>query len=189
MSILETQRLTLEAYKALPEGPPYYEFEEGLLIPRSSPTIDHQDIIDELTVILRPHIREKRLGRLFTNVDVYLPDGRVYIPDIGFLSTARQNFVNPVDRKIHGAPDLVIEVTSSDESRDRIHKFRIYHSNGVEWYWLITQETLAIEEYRWTPEGYLLVSGTVAGEVFRPQLFFGLTIDLQTLLSQSEENA
>jgi Uma2 family endonuclease len=39
------QRMTLEECQALPEGPPYYEYEEGDLILVASPTPDHQDII------------------------------------------------------------------------------------------------------------------------------------------------
>ena len=45
--------MTLEEFRALPEGPPYYEFEEGELIPMTSPTPEHQDILAELVHALR----------------------------------------------------------------------------------------------------------------------------------------
>jgi len=183
MAIAETGRMTLEEFRALPEGPPYYEFEEGKLIPMGSPTVEHQDLVGELASLLRRFVRERKRGRVCMEVDVYLPDDRVYIPDISFVSTERvDDLLGFPDRKIHGAPDLVVEVTSSNPERDRVRKFRVYYENGVPWYWVVDGETLAIEEYRATPEGYLRVGSTEAGEVFRPKLFPELSIDLAALV-------
>jgi Uma2 family endonuclease len=183
MAIATARRMTLEEFRALPEGPPYFEFEEGELIPMGSPTLEHQDIVDELVQMLRRFVRDHRMGRVFREVDTFLPDGRVYIPDIGFVTRDRiEELVGPIDRKIHGVPDLVIEVTSTNPERDRVHKFRIYYENSVPWYWIVDGETLAIEEYRATPEGYVRAASVAAGEEFQPALFPGLTIDLAALL-------
>jgi Uma2 family endonuclease len=174
--------MTLEEYRALPEGRPFFEFEEGELIPMTSPTPEHQDILVELAHPFRQWVRERQLGRVFVEVDVYLPDGRGYIPDLSFLSNERMHLLNPDDRKIHGAPDLVVEITSSAPERDRVHKFRIYFDNAVPWYWIVDSQTLSIEEYRATPEGYVRTASVAAGEGFRPQLFPGFAIDLAGLL-------
>ena len=182
MAMTGTQRMTLEEYQALPEGPPFYEFEEGELILVASPTPEHQDIVGELSHALRQFVRQQQLGRVFMDVDVYLPDGRGYIPDLAFLSTERLHLLNPTDRKIHGAPDLVVEVTSSAPARDRVHKFRVYYDNGVTWYWIIDSDTLAIEEYHATPEGYLRTASIAAGEEFQPRAFPGLSLHLTALL-------
>jgi hypothetical protein len=48
MATTEVQRMTLEDSRALPEGPPYYGYEEGELILVASPTPEHQDIIGVL---------------------------------------------------------------------------------------------------------------------------------------------
>jgi Uma2 family endonuclease len=185
MTTTQTKRMTLDNFRALPEGPPYYEFEEGELIPVTSPTADHQDIISELNTALRDHARKTKAGRVFLTLDVFLPDGRVFIPDIAFLTNQNLGMFNAVDRKIHGAPDLAVEITSSNEARDRAHKFHLYYKNGVEWYWLISSKTLLIEEYRSTPEGYVRISSTESGETFSPQFFPGLSINLATLLDQN----
>jgi Uma2 family endonuclease len=182
MAMTDTPRLTLEDYRALPEGPPYYEFEEGELILVASATLEHQDIVGELLHALRQFVRQHRLGRVVMEVDVYLPDGRGYIPDLAFLATDRLRLLSPTDRKIHGSPDLVVEVTSSTPARDRVHKFRVYYDNGVPWYWIVDSNTLAIEEYHATPQGYLRTASVASGEEFRPQLFPGLTLNLATLL-------
>jgi Uma2 family endonuclease len=177
--------MTFEAYRALPEGPPYYEFENGELIVVASPTPEHQDIVLELGHALRQFVRQQQLGRVFMEVDVYLPDGRGYIPDLAFLSTQRLSLLDPVDRKIHGSPDLVVEVTSSAPERDRVHKFRVYFDNGVSWYWIVDSQTLAIEEYQATPQGYLRTASVAAGECFQPRLFPGLMLNLADLLGQT----
>jgi Uma2 family endonuclease len=182
MAITDTPRLTLDDYRTLPEGPPYYEFEEGELILVASATLEHQDIVGELSHALRQFVRQHRLGRVFMEVDVYLPDGRGYIPDLAFVAADRLHLLSPSDRKIHGSPDLVVEVTSSTPARDRVHKFRVYYDNGVPWYWIVDSNTLAIEEYHNTPQGYLRTASVASGEEFRPQLFPGLTLNLATFL-------
>jgi Uma2 family endonuclease len=77
---------------------------------------------------------------------------------------------------------MVVEVTSSMPERDRVHKFRVYYDNGVPWYWIVDSITLAIEEYYATPQGYLRTASVASGEEFRPQLFPGLSINLQVLI-------
>jgi Uma2 family endonuclease len=183
MATTGIQRMTLEEFRALPEGPPYYEYEEGELILVASYTAEHQDIVGVLSHVLRQFVRHHQLGRVVMEVDVYLPDGRGYIPDFAFLTTEHLDLLSPIDHKIHGAPDLVVEVTSSTPARDRVHKFRVYFGNGVPWYWIIDSNTLAIEEYHATPQGYLRLASVAAGEEFRPQLFPGLVLNLAALLN------
>jgi len=130
MSIAGMQRMTLEEFCALPEGPPNFEFEEGELIPEPSPTPLHQSIILRLGNHLWEFVSQRHLGQVFMGVDVFLPDGQIYIPDLTFLSAVHQHLLSTEDNKIHGSPDLVVEVTSSDPGRDRVHKFRVYQENG-----------------------------------------------------------
>jgi Uma2 family endonuclease len=151
-SLLRT-RMTLAEYKALPEGPPKVEFENGELIPMPQPTPEHQDLLLEFCHALRAHVRRNNLGRAFMEPDVYLPDGRGYVPDIAYLSTANLSRYDEEDKSIHGSPDLCAEVLSTRPSRDRVDKFRVYAQNEVPWYWLLDPIELSIEEYRLTPKG------------------------------------
>jgi Uma2 family endonuclease len=176
------QGKTLADFEALPVGPPYYEFEEGEIIPVPSPRAKHQKLMGRLFAVTDQFVEQNRLGTVVPEVDVYLPDGRVYIPDLVFVAAGREDLFDPIDDKIHGAPDLVVEVLSSDVARDRVHKLKVYHANGVQWYWLMDAESLIIEEYQHTPEGYLLVSSVDIGEEFHPKVFSGLVINLAALL-------
>jgi Uma2 family endonuclease len=182
-------KMTLEEFRALPEGPPDYEFEKGEVIPLPRPHGQHQDILAELLGALRSHVKRHRLGRVWPEIDVELPNERSYVPDLCYLSRERQGAYSEEDGKIHGAPDLVVEIVSrSSASRDRLRKMTGYFEAGVPWYWLVDSHDLGIEEYRATPQGYLRTASVEAGDTFRPGLFPGLEINLQALLEEGRED-
>ena len=179
--------MTLEEYKALPEGPPKYEFENGELIPMTQPTPEHQDVLVELCHAMRAHVRRHNLGRVFMEPDVYLPDGRGYIPDVVFLSKPRLALYDETTKSIHGSPDLCAEILSTRPSRDLVDKFKVYADNRVPWYWVIDPIELTIEEYRLTSTGYERTALISAGQAFQPILFPGFIVDLKKLLESPPE--
>ena len=181
------QRMTLEEFFAIPEGPPYYEFEEGELIPTVKPHGRHQEVAAALIAELRPHIMKAKLGRLWPEIEVRLPGHtRVYAPDLVFLAAHHLDRYSDADGRIHGAPDLAVEILSpGTERRDRTTKLRAYQQAGVAWYWLVRPGDLWIEEYRLTPEGYVLAQAAPPGESFSPGLFPGLSIDLAALMGET----
>ncbi len=184
MANVQVRPMTLEEFLALPQGPPYYEFEEGEMIPLASPTIRHQDICDELVFSLKQFVRPRNIGRIIREVDVVLPSGRVLVPDIVFVSEPRLALLMPTDKRLEGAPDLVVEITSSDSERDRVDKFKTYFENGVEWYWIVDRETLEVEEYRAGRTDFELKSLAESAETFRSTLFDGLEVNLARKLAE-----
>lgn len=183
-SIPVRQRMTLEEYKALPEGKPKVEFENGELVPMTQPTPEHQDVLLELCHALRAFVRKHDLGRVFMEPDVYLPDGRGYIPDVAFLSKVRIGLYDETSKSIQGSPDLCVEVLSTRPSRDLVDKYKVYAENQVPWYWVIDPVTYHVEEYRLlgTEGEYERTASVGAGEVFRPGLFAGFAIELRALV-------
>lgn len=178
--------LTLADFDALPEGPPDYEFEGGSLIDMPRPHPRHQKIIMRLGALLDGHVSGTALGAVWPEIDVQLSRRRVYVPDLVFLFQDHLARYSPDRGRIIGAPDLAVEIVSpASVSRDRIAKFNAYREAGVPWYWLIDSQSLAVEEYRLMPEGYLAVARVAAGEAFQPQLFPGLAINLADLLGET----
>jgi Uma2 family endonuclease len=178
--------LTLAEFDALPEGPPDYEFEGGRLIDMPRPHPRHQKVIMRLGAVLDEHVSRAAVGAVWPEIDVQLSRRRVYVPDLVFLAQERLDRYSADRGRIVGAPDLVVEIVSpASASRDRVAKFNAYREAGVPWYWLIDSQSLAIEEYRLMPEGYLAVARMAAGEAFRPQLFAGLAINLADLLGET----
>jgi Uma2 family endonuclease len=177
------RKMTLEEFRALPEGPPYYEFEDGEVITMTSPHGRHQDVLDGLIRFLKTYLKTHTLGRVWWEIDVELTADKTYIPDAVYLSNDHLDRYSEEDGKIRGLPDLVVEITSPGSVvRDRVEKFNRYFAAGVPWYWIVDPNALVIEEYQAEARGYLRMASVAAGEVFRPAIFPGLEIDPQELL-------
>ena len=180
-STIIERRWTAADYLRLPEGPPYYELEDGALIEMVRPRGRHQEIIGNLFATINTYLKSNPLGKVWPEVAVQMSSARVYIPDLSFLSTANlSRFAD--DIAIQGPPDLVVEVISpSTAARDRSQKLRTYYQAGVPWYWLVESDTLLITEYRHTSEGYLVNQTIAAVEAFAPGLCPGLTFTMAGL--------
>ncbi|MCS7038355.1 MAG: Uma2 family endonuclease [Anaerolineae bacterium] len=178
-------RLSLAEFLALPEAPPRYEFEEGALIPMPQPHSRHQKILLRLAALLDAHIVAHGLGSLWPEIDVILPgEQRVYAPDLVYLRAEHLDRHHEGDGRIHGAPDLVVEILSpSTRLRDRTTKLEAYQQAGVPWYWLVDQDDLTVEELELTPRGYLLAQVVAPGQLFRPALFPELSLDLAAMVA------
>lgn len=181
------KRWTIEDWLNLPEGPPFYELEDGRLVEMPSPRVHHQRIVGRLCGILDRWVEEHGLGTVIMAVDVALPTGRGYIPDLTFIRRGRESELLAPDGKVYGTPNLVVEVVSpTTRTRDRVQKMKGYFEARVEWVWLIDSDDLTIEEFKWTPEGYLQTAAVIFGEVFESKAFSGLKLNLAELLGKTE---
>ena len=67
-------------------------------------------------------------------------------PDLVFVRAERRNIIKK--NRIEGPPDLVIEVLSpSSISYDRVTKFEVYETSGIQEYWIVNPKTQSIEVY------------------------------------------
>jgi Uma2 family endonuclease len=175
--------MPLEQFKQLPEGPPFCDYFNGVAVELNRPSARHQDIVVCLAYTLRTHVRQHGLGVVAADVDVRLPSGDWVGPDITYLAPDKVDLLDEEKGDIFGAPTLVVEVLSpSTAMYDRIEKFALYEHARVEWVWLVDQDTLSIEEFQWTADGYLRIGGVPGGQPFTPRAVPTLTIDLATLM-------
>ena len=176
---------TLQEYFALPEGPPIYEFEAGKLIEMQRPHSRHQKIVLRLAQPIDNYLVRYKRGEIWPEIEVVLPgQTKVYIPDLVCLVTEPLSLLQKEGR-IHGAPDLVIEVLSpATRQRDRTSKMKSYQGASVQWYWLAEQADLTIEEFELTDRGYLATQLIPSGAIFYPTLFPDLTINLAELMGE-----
>lgn len=176
---------TQAEFRLLPEGPPFYELEEGVLLEMARPRGRHQEIIGHVFSVITPFLRQHQLGKIWPEVEVDLTPTITYVPDLSYLTTEHlAQLANDV--AIQGPPDLVVEVLSpSTAMRDKSRKLITYQKTAVPWYWLIDEELLVIE-YKNTPEGFLLTQIVAPPDPFTPQLFPGLTINLAELMGELE---
>ena len=179
--------LTLTEFYQLPEGPPYYEYENGELTEMNRPTPRHQRVLQEISLELGLYLREHPGGRLFLEVNVELLGGKVYTPDLVFIPPEAIPSLDEAD-VVRVTPRLIGEILSpSTASRDQVTKLNTYAEAGVSWYWVIDPEALTFIEFHLAAHGHYAVNaGIEPGHVFRPELFPGLEIDLVQLLGDPE---
>ncbi|GIV09858.1 MAG: hypothetical protein KatS3mg019_1949 [Fimbriimonadales bacterium] len=184
-------RMSRQEFEQLAEGPPYYDYIQGEAIEVNRPTGEHQEIMVWLASKLWEYARQNNLGKVWADINVDLPTGDLVGSDIVYLATENLHLYSR--GYIQGVPDLVAEVLlPSNASYDRVEKLDAYRRAGVPWVWLIDPETLVVEEYQWTPEGYLLVSTTPPTRPFEPKRFAGLKLELGATFaapSKQEGNA
>ncbi len=136
-AVLEKQakRWTYEEYYRLDDDQ-RYEIIDGKLLMAPAPDTWHQDWSRELTLLIAPHVKRQKLGKvLVAPVDVVLDAENTVQPDLVFIATANLGIIQ--QRAIFGTPDLLIELISpSSVRRDRYDKKELYARFGVKEYWI-----------------------------------------------------
>jgi len=129
---------TIEEYLNTPETVLPRELAFGVMRVADAPVVSHQRVVRDLTIALTACARGGRLGEVLpAPVDVILDRGQhlVVQPDLVFVSAARTEIVGD---RIHGAPDLVVEVLSPHPRIGRLHeKIEWFARYGVKECWLI----------------------------------------------------
>ncbi len=137
----------LDVFRLLPEGT-RAEVLNNVLYMSPSPFFEHQQLITDLTVYIGQHVKENKAGIfLIAPFDVYLEEQISAVqPDLLFISNKNKKIIKE-DGYAHGAPDLVIEILSKDEDRDRKLKKNIYEKAGVKEYFIVDPKTKMTEAY------------------------------------------
>jgi len=118
-------------------------------------------------VSTQPHwYHQKTSGRIFSALDqwsaeyggdtveapgVIFDDENAVAPDVVWVSAERLVLILDDDGKLHGAPDLAVEVLSPgprNVRRDREAKRRLYSMWGVLEYWIADWQAKSLEVYR-----------------------------------------
>lgn len=163
-----------------------YEIIDRELFVSKSPHWHRQEVCGNLYQELRMWSQASGLGRaglapgvLFSNVDAV-------IPDVVWISNKR--LAELLDRAGHltGAPELAIEVLSSDpenELRDRQAKLKVYSMYGVQEYWIVDWQLQQVTIYR-REQGMLRLALTLlAGDELTSPLLPGFACPLARLFT------
>lgn len=115
-----------------------YEIIEGEKFMSPAANLFHNRTLFRLGIIIGQYTIEKKCGYVFTDsIDVYLPDGNLFKPDLTVVKSDNKTILN-WKGAIRGVPDMVVEVLSySTRKKDLTVKKDIYEKNGVKEYWII----------------------------------------------------
>ena len=119
---------------------------EGAVVIDMPPVPRHQEITGEVFFLLLSTAKQKS-GKAYTApIEVYLDENNVYEPDVLYLKP--DSACKITEKRLVGAPDLVVEVLSpSTGKRDRHEKYHAYERSGVAEYWIVDPLYDVIEVY------------------------------------------
>lgn len=127
-----------EAYFQLPEYAKHdlIQLINGEVVIGIPPVPAHQDIVGDIFVFLKGYVKQHG-GKTYTApIEVYLDEDNVYEPDILYIFPDSACTVE--EKRLIGAPDLVVEVLSPSTARyDRREKYNTYEKHSVREYWIV----------------------------------------------------
>jgi Uma2 family endonuclease len=158
-----------------------YEVIDGELSMTPAPIPLHQSSLMRLANCVCNWVYPRGLGTVMqAPVGVVLDEETGVQPDLVYVSRERATIIS--DRGVEGPPDLVVEVLSpSTEARDRGVKMRRYAAAGIPHYWLLDLRARALEAYVLGENGYELAGIHGPASIFRPVLFPGLEVPIDSL--------
>ena len=128
-------RMTPEEFRGLPETSPRCELIEGVLYVMPEPGLDHQFLVHLLWKYLFDQLTLTGAAHTYGPVNLVLNENAYLSPDIIVVRPDRVGILGRV--WVDGAPDIVVEVLSSDRDRDLVDKRRLYAAAGVPEYWIL----------------------------------------------------
>ena len=161
-----------------------WELIDGIPYAMSRPRPRHQEINAELTSLFTSYLKGKSC-RAFPEMEVRLNTNRYdtyLVPDL--LVLCDKNKLGP--RGVEGAPDLVIEILSSNSRHDRLIKRNEYAKAGIKEYWLVDGENQLVEVLLLGEDG-IYRGITYGGEkpLIQSALFDDLKINVNDLFADS----
>ena len=146
--VSQPKMLTYADYvKQTPPDSGNYELLNGQIIYMASPIPNHQRCAINLQTELHIFAKKHKVGVVFpAPMDVIFTQHDTIQPDILFLSNERLHFIG--DKKIDGAPDLVVEILSpSNNAKEMSYKKSVYEFSGVREYWVINLTKKTLTQY------------------------------------------
>lgn len=166
-------RMTVEQFEQFPgEEGWVYELLDGRLIAMPGPGNDHGQIQTCFVRTLGRYIQDHGLGILSGTSCVNLPlpnnNEELLCPDLSYVTPAREAVMTQRGSYLVGAPDLVIEIASPNDTHPMLAaKAQVYLQAGVRLIWVAWPASQTIEVWRPTaptgPTTILTLADTLDG--------------------------
>lgn len=168
----------------MPIGPPYFELINNHLVEEPSPGIPHQRSSLSLVKRLDDFVETHALGLVLeAPMDVELDADNVFQPDILFISNARLGIIQD-GRKIKGAPDLVVEILSTNKKYDQEEKKYIYELHDVREFWLVDVKKKQVEVFENVRKEFVRRQKACVGDTAHSLILPGFSIEVSYLFRE-----
>lgn len=175
-------RMTAAEFALLPVGPPYPELINNILVMPPSPEFTHQEISMELSTEMHLHSKRNQLGVVVAApMDVHFDEGNVFQPDIIFISKSRLPDILADGKKIKGAPDLVVEILSSNKKSDLEEKMYVYELYDVREYWVVDPKKKFVEIFENIEKEFVSVQKCKGASTAYSKVLAGFSVDLKKI--------
>ena len=149
-----------------------------------APNRNHQTVSQNINFKILSYFQNHRCSVYVAPFDVRLPikslkkDTTVVQPDLCVI--CNQDKLD--DNGCNGAPDLIVEILSPNNSKHDIHtKFNLYLEAGVLEYWIVNPIERMVLIYTLKNGEYIGSKPFVEGEILKSSLFPDLKIDVEDI--------
>lgn len=161
-----------------------YEILDGELHVTTQPHWEHQYAASRIVAALLAWSDQTHSGMALAAPGVILADDTAVAPDVVWVRRERLATLLNEDGKLHGAPDLVVEVLSAGAEqmrRDREQKLALYGRYGVVEYWMVDRWQRSVTVYRRAGQALRLAEICEQGEVLTSPLLAGFACEVAAL--------
>ncbi len=173
-------RMSLDEFLALGETDGKWELDDGVLYIMASASEDHQFLQRWLCRPIEDYFLQfdQPPARLLHDMTTILSREaqRAPEPDIVIVLNERLNIVSRA--RVEGAPDIVVEILSTDRNRDLVRKRQIYAEAGILEYWLMDPRSDTVIPLELRDGAYMERAALGVGDTLTTPLLPGLEIPL-----------
>ena len=173
-------RMTLDEFLSMGKTDGKWELDDGVLYIMPSGTRDHQFLIGEFIWNFKNYLNgfDEPLAQFYHEMTTILSRERQRAPepDLVIIREGRPGVLE--GRWVEGAPDIAIEILSTDRRRDLVRKRQIYAEAGVLEYWPIDPRSDTVTQLELQDGEYVERAVLGADDTLTTPLLPGLSIPL-----------
>ena len=177
-----TGEITAKQLLSMPDDGNRYELVKGVLRMMSPAGNEHGRVTVRLTWRVAQYVEQQDLGVVFAAETGFLIDSdpdTIRAPDLAFLTKARWTEAGRVDGYWPGAPDLVAEVVSPNDSYSEVEEKALrWLAAGTQVVWIIDPRQKHVTVYR-DRDNIVVLTGDAA--LSDPDLLPGWQVPLSDL--------
>ena len=174
--------MTVAEFLELPRTVARYELIDGVVCMAAFPVPDHEFLSLLLGTYLNQQILFAGAGIVLGPTGLLLAENTLVGPDIIIIRAHRTGIVGPA--LIHGAPDIVVEVLSTNRRHDLARKRALYQAAGIPEYWILDGDADTLTVLALGPDGaYRERAILTAADTLTTPLFPDFTLPLAQLFN------